>query len=502
MSQQNKEQSDSLNKQIDLSDFRDISKWRDAIKFKYPDLFGERINQLQYMNIDNDNLDIDKALKVIGEAEYKPILLRVLNNVYYNEAGNLLTDITRTSVLLGFQSVRNVSLIFSLMHYILMQMSDNKIVQKEVALAVHSSLIACLMAKAKHKTRNVEATVIATMLFSVGKLIALYLGGDNSVLYCTQADKKELTEDDEVAIFGFKFNDLANEVSKVWNLGNLFGEIIHHDLGTHSNHFIFMARDLAQNLMHGWRSKSALSSIQSTEKWLGFGVTEMREFLLQSVEMAYEELDLYNHNELLDYIKLPNSESDELESSDDVDTHNAHPISAEIKDLHRELKNWHTKKTDKNYDALLKYSCKKMLSALDMDLITIAFITPDHNFIKGRYINEIEPSDFLERFQFEFINPEGWLFQHVLREKRAAWMGSRGEKVLRRYRNSDLTDKVGKSSFFMAPVVVSGKSIGLFFANRATSGRGLNTTTYDAFIDICHAVNVAIESLEKTNKSK
>lgn len=496
MSSLNQPKNDKALSEIDFSECRTTQEWISKIDDNFIDIFGEYLHQIKLMDINSVSLNIDKALKVIRTCDHQDIILRALNNIFYSEAGTHLNDINRAAVLLGFQSVRNVVLLYSALYTILQANPGQFIIQKELALSVHSAIIASLMENARNKSRNLEPSITALMLPSLAKLILLSLGGDNAALYCQRAEHRDLDEEDERTLFGFSFNEFAIQLSHAWNFGDVLQGVLQHESGTHSYHYILLARNLSFTLNHGWRSKIALSAIQAVEKWLSYGVTEMSGLLMRSVEMAFEELDLYQNQHLLDHIKLPHSQAEELECSAGSDELIADPDPRLVKVLIKQLITWGESHKGRDFDTLLRYACDNMRDVLDVDRVLLAFITPDHNFLHGRYISENQQSDFLNDFQVALSEPEGWLFQHVLREKRAAWIGNKGEKILRRYRNAALNQIVGRNQFFMSPIVVRGKSIGLFFVDRAHSKRALNLITYEAFISICQAIDESIEKIE------
>lgn len=487
---------ESIPTPIDLSECRDPLQWVEQMS-KHAEQFSLFMNQLIAMNIDDLRFDIDKSIAVIKKSPYEKVLLRALNNIYFSDADNKLTDVHRSCVLLGFQSVRNTALIYCLFKELLQFNAENIAIQQEIALSIHSAIIATLMEKARNKTRNNEPSIVALLMPSVAKILLLHFGGDNAVLYSQRAEHRDLDAEDEKTLFGFTFNDLAVCLCKHWNLGDLLEKLLAHESGTHSYHFIFLAHDLAFSLHHGWRSKTALASIESVEKWLNLGVTEMRDFLMRGVEMAFEELDAFDHVELLDHIKLPQSESDDLEDVIEQDGLHAHPDKHLLKNLLTDLHKWPAKHKGRDYNAVLQHVVDSMISALDCDRALVALLTPDHRFLHGRIINEVEVTGYLERFQIDLANPEGWLFQHMLREKRPAWMGNAAEKVLKRYRNAALTSLVGRGQFYLAPIVVNSHSIGCLLLDRAYSRRPLNTVTYEAFIELSAAVNNVLNQLAK-----
>ncbi|MBU2477776.1 MAG: hypothetical protein KKA36_01700, partial [Gammaproteobacteria bacterium] len=57
---------------------------------------------------------------------------------------------------------------------------------------------------------------------------------------------------------------------------------------------------------------------------------------------------------------------------------------------------------------------------------------------------------------------------------------------------AQVIEVTGNSPFFVMPVEVNGRSIGLFYADRMTSGRALDEESYMAFRHFCQQANLAL----------
>ena len=126
----------------------------------------------------------------------------------------------------------------------------------------------------------------------------------------------------------------------------------------------------------------------------------------------------------------------------------------------------------------------------------LGLLTSDREFLKAKAVLEKTHSDLGTKFTFEMLTPEGWLFQHILREKRSAWVGGKSEWVVGRLRTSHINRKIGKGQFFLSPLVIEGKGIGIFYADRQVSGVRLDIKTYDAFVELCNITNETIQQIQ------
>ena len=100
------------------------------------------------------------------------------------------------------------------------------------------------------------------------------------------------------------------------------------------------------------------------------------------------------------------------------------------------------------------------------------------------------------------IGPQDNIFHHALEKKTIFWgrvgnpAGSVGF-IERRVRKI-----VGAGPFFIAPAIMNGLSIGLFYVDRRASGRALDEESFQAFKHFSQQANLGLDFLARRRELK
>lgn len=462
----------------------------------YP--LGVFVRNLGNANANDPNLDFDGTLKILEKSALKNKILRITDNIYYTQTHATLGSIQRATVILGFQSIRNIALCIAIFTHIIEVAPNNDILQ-EIGLSIHAAVLSALIAQRKSKILNSEPIAVAALTYNLGKLLFLFFGGDTAKEYLEYQAQFPINEEDERKLVGFLFKDLTLALIRFWNLGQ---QSLHvHDIVNQENisYSVHVAREVALNLKHDWESSEAIKALQSVETYLGVNFDEARALALESAEKSLEEVSLYHCSRLIDFIPLP-AEEELIEEYSHLDGENVTPIASRIKATIQQLSILVTSKKVPTVNDIMNVGLKGIFDGVDFDRVLFALLSSNKKTLIAKSIFEKNKTDIFQQFQFQLDMPEGWLFQHILREKRPAWLGGKREVVLKKFRNSAFNKKIGKGQFFVAPMILDGKGIGIYFADRHITSRQLDTRSYDAFTELCTSINENIELIRKREK--
>ncbi|MBI2792865.1 MAG: HDOD domain-containing protein [Gammaproteobacteria bacterium] len=488
----------STQKQIFTFDStKNLDDWVALItdQIHYP--LGVFVRNLGNANANDPNLDFDGTLKILEKSALKNKILRITDNIYYTQTHATLGSIQRATVILGFQSIRNIALCIAIFTHIIEVAPNNDILQ-EIDLSIHAAVLAALIAQRKSKILNSEPIAVAALTYNLGKLLFLFFGGDTAKEYLEHQAQAPVNEEDERKLVGFLFKDLTLALIRFWNLGQ---QSLHvHDIVNQEDisYSVHIARDVALNLKHDWESPEAISALKSIETYLGINFDDARALALESAEKSLEEASLYHCSRLMDFIPLPAEE--ELIEYNHLEGENVTPIASRIKATIQQLSILVTSKKVPTVNDIMNVGLKGIFDGVDFDRVLFALLSSNKKILIAKSIFEKHKTDIFQQFQFQLDMPEGWLFQHILREKRPAWLGGKREVVLKKFRNTAFNSKVGKGQFFVAPMILDGKGIGIYFADRCITARQLDTRSYDAFTELCTSINENIELVRKREK--
>ena len=109
---------------------KNLNDWVTLItdQIHYP--LGLFVRNLGYANANDPNLDFDGTLKILEKSVLKNKILRIADNIYHTQTHTTLGSIQRATVILGFQSIRNIALCIAIFTHIIEVAPKDEILQE------------------------------------------------------------------------------------------------------------------------------------------------------------------------------------------------------------------------------------------------------------------------------------------------------------------------------------------------------------------------------------
>jgi hypothetical protein len=136
-----------------------------------------------------------------------------------------------------------------------------------------------------------------------------------------------------------------------------------------------------------------------------------------------------------------------------------------------------------------------MYRGVGMDRTLFALRTPDHRFLAGRYALGVDNEVLRRQFHIETVEAKPNLFQHVIKTRQAVWAGQQDNVAERKLLTSEVVAICGGAAFFVTPIEIRGKVIGVFYADRKVSGRPLDEDSFTSFRHFAQQGNLALAFL-------
>jgi GAF domain len=142
---------------------------------------------------------------------------------------------------------------------------------------------------------------------------------------------------------------------------------------------------------------------------------------------------------------------------------------------------------------LLEMVLEGIARGVGMDRALFAMLNPERTRLRARYALGWDKDDMREKFLFDISPLKANIFSHALDTHEAFWIGGPdADPRLARLMSTDVLALTGKAQFFVMSVEINGRSIGLFYADRKSSGRGLDEEAFSAFRHFCQQANMAL----------
>ncbi|MBV1874530.1 MAG: hypothetical protein KUG80_07105, partial [Gammaproteobacteria bacterium] len=124
-----------------------------------------------------------------------------------------------------------------------------------------------------------------------------------------------------------------------------------------------------------------------------------------------------------------------------------------------------------------------MHRGVGLDRALLAFKTKGNKGVLGKYVLGDQGDRMGKRFNFPISN--GNVFEFIFEGSAPYWFGEKGGLLKKSMVSAEIKAAIGDGDFFIAPISVRGRSIGLFYADCRVSERPLNSEQFAAF---CHFV--------------
>ena len=148
-----------------------------------------------------------------------------------------------------------------------------------------------------------------------------------------------------------------------------------------------------------------------------------------------------------------------------------------------------------NINSVLEMVLEGMYRGIGMDRTLFALRSPDHRLVSGRYALGTDNEAFCRSFRFETAAGTTSVFSRVIDDRQAVWLQEHGDGASRTLLTAQVLGVTRGADFFVTPIEIRGKVIGLFYADRQPSGRGLDEASFSSFKHFAHQGNLALSYL-------
>ena len=182
-------------------------------------VFSTTVNRICAISSDPDADAMELAQQVMNDANLSMKMLKLANSSYYNRNNNKISAVSRSVILLGFDTIKNlcltVKLIESFQHERPGIDMDALLVQSYITAGFARDLAV------KSGLRDIEETYICAMLHNLGEIATAYFLPDKFIEI--QQRNKEFPEHavrNEKTVLGITMAEIGRELATSWNFSN------------------------------------------------------------------------------------------------------------------------------------------------------------------------------------------------------------------------------------------------------------------------------------------
>lgn len=491
------DQADSADSGGHAKDPRNLAEWVERLSDKGMPVFAKTVRDIAGVAADRESSAAELSRVILQDAAMTARLLRVANSPIYGltQSGRAISTVSRAVVLLGFDTVRSLCLTLAVVDA-LGDSAQKSRVAEHMARSFHAAVQARAIAE-KRRDTSPEEVFIATLLHDIGDLAFWSLQSDvagrlETALRRPGCDRAQAQRE----VLGFELRELSLGLTRKWNLGKLLENTLERKGDSDPRvSSVQLAHELARSAEHGWERPETKQLLGRIAEAVYQPLQEVTRLVHENASLAARTARLYGVSDAAERIPLPESQRKSSEAP--VVAVQIAPKSAYNKPdpmlqltILRELSGMLDGKHDINL--LLEMVLEGIARGIGMDRTLFAMLNPERSRLRARYALGWDSLDMREKFVFDISPLHASIFSHVLDAREPLWVGQDKDARLKSLLTPAVLAVTGGVAFFLMPVEINGRSIGLFYADRVPSGRPLDEDAYGAFKHFCQQANLAL----------
>ncbi|HHH44860.1 MAG TPA: HDOD domain-containing protein [Gammaproteobacteria bacterium] len=477
-----------------------LSGWVHKLGESGMPVFAHTARDISLVSDSSNSSAAELARVVLQDAAMTAKLLRVANSPIFNPMGRTISTVSRAVVVLGFQEVRSICLSIAVVESML-RGKQKQHVSEEMARSFHAAVQARSFAR-KRRDRSPEEVFIATLLFRLGDMAFWAFAGEaaEKMDAAVQQRPGEAAEQVQQDVLGFRFRDLTLGLSREWKLGALLEQALEGktDRNPRAGN-VALGYELALAAEQGWETPEVGRLVERLAENLYLPVEEVEQLVQANAEEAANTAAFYGADRAGELIPVP-GERRGTRAAGDIDTVEVpvfpQPDPVLQLGILRELSALMDSRPD--FNSVLEMVLEGMYRGVGMDRTLFALRTPDHRMLVARYALGSGNEQLLGRFRFETVEGETSLFARVIESKQAVWVGAGDNPEIEQLVTPPVQEVSQGAGFFVTPIEIHGKVIGVFYADRQPSGRPLDEDSYTAFRHFAQQGNLALAYLSSS----
>ena len=484
---------------------KELSLWVDRVKNEEMPSFGQSIQDIVKVTEKDLSSASDLAHVVLQDVSMTAKVIKVANSIYFNPQNTHVSTVSRAVISIGFNTVRDISLAVALIETLVKGKNKKQLIA-ELARSIHAATQAKSLAELSGDT-SPEEVFIDTLLNKIGDLVFWSFSGPigeklielmNAPGYTPESAQEEL--------LGFQLGDLGDKLRGEWQLSDPDRKNVDTGMRTKAIELAYKVSDIAEN--KGWGSSKMKELIAEIGQSMSLSTDQVIEMLHTNAKTAAGLARNLGAGKSAKIIPVPKADMDwddedddeeDLEEEFEAPPKFPEPDGALQLKILRELSQQIEEKPD--FNVIMELVLEGIYRGVGTDRALFALLTPDRKGIRAKTTLGYGNVELGDNFQFYNDGKTKNIFFLILEREACYVVDSEQKPELSPFLPTDVTSVIGKSPFLAAPIVINGRAIGLFYADRAISERELDHDSFENFSYIVKQANMGL-TLSVTKKRR
>ena len=453
-----------------------LEAWRDRLAASDTLVFSRTVSDVNLVALDDLTSASDLSRVVGHDVSMAARLLRIASSALFNRQGRTVDTINAAIVRIGFDSIRELAVSLALIEQVLNGHPHEQVTQT-MSRAFHAATQAKSLAALSGSDR-LEEVFASALLLELGAMLFWAEDSDEGVALEALLASGAPQEEAEKQALGFSLLELSAALADEWHLGKLLKMSLQADTSDAQAaqvRSVLWAHEIARSVeQHGWESKEHRKLLKRIAAELELDEATLDELVQGNFREAGDIADRYGVTQVRKTLGtgvttgvaaggdplttgLPQAPAPSTQSQIEI----LQEIGAELN-------------AGRSLHELVALVLKGIYEGLGFDRTYFALLSQDRTQLQCRYALGNTPPDFLNAKRSTESQDD--VFAKML---------TTGQPLLLEPKDLALSSGyLGWLSYTecaVMPIVVQGKSIGVLYADRATSKKSLDEPAYRGF---------------------
>lgn len=440
------------------------------------------------------------AQAILQDAAMTAKVLKLANSVLYNPTRQSVSTISRAIVVLGFNAVAEIAIAIRVIDALLAGGVRQRVLG-EMARGFHAAVQARSLAAMRRDNRS-EEVFIAALLSRVGEMAFWCFGGKLAQrLDAAMAAGGQTAEEAQMSVLGFRLRQLSAGLAREWKLGALLQSVL--EGGSRiapTEQTIIYGERLAGEAENGWDAPGTRKLVAELAAVVGTSPESLRAELAANSAEAARIAGYFGAAEAARQIPQAQAVQVAPEPDDEVsppanDVHEPDP-QLQLRIL-REISGRIA--AGANLNEILQLVLEGMYRGVGFDRVLFALLSQNRLQLIGKMALGSGSEALKQRFIFSLDQTPGDLFNEFFRRPCAQrFIAGNTPSGVRIDRLQAVTNA---SLFCIAPILVQGRPIGLFYADRCNEAAGIDDESFEAFQLFAQQVSLAVTAASNSKRN-
>lgn len=460
---------------------REIDEWVNRLSQEEMPILTRTANFISSIIARDSSSSTELARVILQDTPLTARVLRAANTIVFNPGGRKISTISRAVLNLGFDTVRTLSLSAALAEALLKASLVGQ-VHREMALAFHAAVQARKFASVR-SVGSMEEVFIAGLLYRIGYIAFWCFGGELADRLDAALQKPGVNPVKvQKEVLGFRLHELSKRLVAEWKLSELLQQSYRGEGTTDPRmQCLALGYNLAMSTESGWKTPDVRKLLENASRFLRIPVEETTQIVYENALDAVAIAEAHGMNACGRLIPLPGAEPPKapVEVAHQSSGHFPEPDHLVQLDILRELS---AMLADRQMDLNLLFSIllEGIYRGIGMDRVLLALVTPDRGSLSGKHALGWE-KEAVDGFNFRWNPQMRSVFNHVLENRKPVWVQNRRPAEVYRLLSDEEKAGIGATSFFMMPLLIRDRAVGIICADRKLSGRELDDESFTSF---------------------